>query len=88
MNYRWENVDLAGRFLRFILGVGILAGIFFIPIVPLTIAIGSLVSFYFLLTAMVAWDPMYSLFYSAWDLLTSKSMETRPVASNNAQMAI
>jgi len=62
-NYSWGNVALAERCLR--ASSGLVAIFYFLvtPVYPPILAFSYFISLYLLLTALVAWDPFYALFY-------------------------
>jgi len=65
----WNNVELAERFLRAAVGFFTILYLMIVPGMPLFFAMACVASLYLLLTALVAWDPLYSVIYKITALL-------------------
>jgi len=75
-NSMWINVALAERCLRAVLGLTVIFYLLAAPIFPALFASSYLVSLYLLLTALIAWDPLYASFYKATELTKITINET------------
>ncbi|MDH5256545.1 MAG: DUF2892 domain-containing protein [Gammaproteobacteria bacterium] len=77
------NVDLAERCLRGFTGLVTIFYLLVVPGLPLFFALSYMASLYLLLTALVAWDPLYALFYKVTDLFNLKMASTNRVMSRD-----
>jgi len=75
-NSMWINMALAERCLRALLGLVVIFYLLAVPIFPAQFASCYLASLYLLLTALIAWDPLYALFYKVIQLTKITFNET------------
>lgn len=59
----WGNVAPAERWLRASIGLITIFTLLMVPVNSAFFAYSYLLSLYVLLTALIAWDPLYALFY-------------------------
>jgi len=59
----WVNVALAERCVRAVVGLVTIIYLLSSSTTPMLFALSYLASLYLLLTSLVAWDPLYGLFY-------------------------
>jgi hypothetical protein len=59
--FAMDNLNTQDRIIRTAIGASLLLSMLVLPLSPLILAALSLASFYPLLTALVAWDPIYQL---------------------------
>ena len=71
-----ENLNPTDRVVRSSIGTVLMASVLLLPLDSLTIAAMTLASFYPLLTALLSWDPVYSLVMSTASAI-SKNMAAK-----------
>ena len=89
--FMWTNIALAERCLRAFSGFFTIFYLLFWDFLPgstLFIALTYLASLYLLLTALISWDPLYSIFYKVTELLKITSNKPNRVLIENHQFAL
>ncbi|MDH3325697.1 MAG: DUF2892 domain-containing protein [Gammaproteobacteria bacterium] len=87
-NTLWVNVALAERCLRAATALITVFYLLLAPGLPLFFALANLASLYLLLTALIAWDPLYALFYKVTQLLNIRSNDENRVLPSEYQLSI
>ena len=86
-SFMWSNIALAERCLRASSGFFTIFYLLLVPGIPIVFAFAYLVSLYLLLTALIAWDPLYSIFYKVTKLLKITSNKPNNELVENYQFA-
>jgi len=87
-SYMWNNIALAERCLRASSGFFTIFYLLLVPGFPMIFAFAYLISLYLLLTALIAWDPLYSIFYKATKLLKITGSKPNNALVENHQFAM
>lgn len=84
----WVNVALAERCLRAATGFITIFYFLLVPSLPLFFALSYLTSLYLLLTALIAWDPLYALFYKVIQFLDIRSDDMSRVFTSEYRLSV
>lgn len=78
-----ENLNTTDRVIRSSVGAVLMASVLLLPLDSITIAAMALASFYPLMTALLSWDPAYSVVMSIASVVSKREAEKMPTGEKD-----